>query len=212
MKATSFVLLLVVYFFTLPVLNAQQKYEGILVTKMGQQEKGIITVNLDGENNELLEITTVGKSTSKSRRQKTKQTINTSAKLNLAFIHHIIINDTTYYFRDIKYDYNEKYYMNTPVRLIGGTLDCGIFQTGRSSGGNKLSIKLPNNEFSKLVAVDFDYYKATLGWHIMAFGKCISLRTKMENKEAGYSWNDDTSADQRISMWKNWIQEFNACK
>lgn len=212
MKATSFVLLLVVYFFTQPVLNAQQKYEGILVTKMGQQEKGIITVNLDGENNELLEITTIEKSTSKSRRQKTKQTISTSAKLNLAFIHHIIINDTTYYFRDIKYDYNEKYYMNTPVRLIGGTLDCGIFQTGRSADNKQLSIKLPNNEFSKLVAVDFDYYKATLGWHIMAFGKCIGLRSKMENKEAGYSWNDDTSADQRISMWKKWIEEFNACK
>ena len=35
----------------------------------------------------------------------------------------IIINDTTYYFRDIKYDYNDKYlYERMCTRLIEGTL------------------------------------------------------------------------------------------
>jgi len=102
--------------------------------------------------------------------------------------------------------------MNSTVRLIGGTVNCGIFQTGRSSGINNISIKLPNEELSKLISADFDYYKATLGWHIMAFGKCLSLRSKMENDEAGYKWDDNTPQEKRIAIWKKWIEEFNACK
>ena len=133
-------------------------------------------------------------------------------RLNTAIISHIIINDTTYYFRDIKYDYNDKYLMNACVRLIEGSLNCGIFQTGRSKGQDHISIKLPSADFSKLVDIDFDYYKTTLGWHIMGFGKCAALRSKMEAHQTGYTWNDNTTREDRIIMWKNWVREFNACQ
>lgn len=209
MKSISFILLFTVFSFS--CLTAQQQYDGILVSKFDGEHKGKITVNLNGPNDEMIEIVTSEKTSSKAKGQKTKQTITSSAKMNVAIIHHIIINDTTYYFRDIKYDYNEKIYRNTAVRLIDGTLDCGMFQTGRSQALNTISIKLPNKELSELVAADFDYYKTTLGWHIFAFGKCESMHSKMLENKTGYTWNDKTSLEDRISIWKSWIQEYNAC-
>jgi hypothetical protein len=193
-------------------LLAQQKYEGIMVTKLGDKQSGMITINLNGSNNELIEISTIEKTKSKKKNKRTSQTLSTSMKLNVGLIHHIIINDTTYYFRDIKYDYNEKFHMNSCVRLVEGTLDCGMFQIGRSEDMNTVCIKLPKEEFSKLIAVDFDYYRSTTGWHIMGFGECSSLNTKMSNKETGYAWDDNDNLAQRIGMWKNWIKEFNSCK
>jgi hypothetical protein len=190
----------------------QQKYKGTIVTKMGDQQTGLITVNLAGENNEMILIEPIPSTKAKSKKNKSSQTTGSSIKLNLALIHHIIINDTTYYFRDIKYDYQSKYHMNTCVRLIEGTLDCGYFQGGDASSPDYIAMKLPNDEFSKLVSINFDYYKATLGWHIMAFSKCASLKTKMEQHLAGYTWDDNNTTEQRLEMWRNWIKEYNGCK
>ena len=169
--------------FSITLVNAQQKYKGKLVSKLGQEQSGEITINLDGSNNELIEITYSEQTKTKGKR-KSQQTTSMSMKLNVALIKHITINDTTYYFRDIKYDYNDKYY---------------------------LSVKLPNSELSKLAAIDFDYYKATLGWHIFAFSKCKTLRSKMEEKQPGYYWDDNATPEQRLAMWKSWIQEYNSC-
>ena len=198
--------------FSVLIIRGQEKYEGIIVTKLGGKQKGLITLNLNGPNNELLEISFSDSKKNKAGNNKSSNAATTSIKLNVALINHIIIHDSIYYLRDIKYDYASKYYMNTPVRLIEGTLDCGMFQTGRSTAQNTIAIKLPNDELSKLISADFDYYKATLGWHLMAFEKCLSLRSKMENKADGYKWDDNTPQEQRIMMWKNWIKEFNACK
>lgn len=211
MKATSSGLLLLSFLLSAAFSYGQEKYQGTVVTKLGIKQPGTITLNLNGPNNELIEIIPK-EQTKKNRNKKVKETVSSSFKLNVALINYIIINDTTWYLRDIKYDYKSKYYMNVCVRLIEGTLDCGIFQTGLSKEMENISIKLPNDEFSKLVSVDFDYYKATLGWHIMAFGKCPTLKTKMEGKQAGYTWDDNTSQSQRITMWKNWVREFNTCK
>ena len=205
-------LLIIAFVFSVNYIFAQQKYKGIVVTKLGKEEKGMITVNLNGSNDELIEIETTEVTQSKGRGKKSKQTLTSSMKLNVAFIHHLIINDSTYYIRDIKYGYNDKYYMNVCVRLIAGTLDCGMFQNGKSTGNENLSVKLPNAEFSKLAATEFDYYKATSGWTIMAFGSCPELRSKMVSGQAGYKWDDNTAQEQRLAMWKKWIQEFNACK
>ena len=118
----------------------------------------------------------------------------------------------TYYFRDVKYDYNEKYHRNVCVRLIAGDKNCGMFQSGQSKGTENIAVKLPNEEFSKLVSVEFDYYRETSGWHRMNFGKCQTIDDKMEKKEAGYSMDSQTTLAQRVDIWKKWIKEFNDCK
>jgi len=140
--------------FSITLVNAQQKYKGKLVSKLGQEQSGEITINLDGSNNELIEITYSEQTKTKGKR-KSQQTTSMSMKLNVALIKHITINDTTYYFRDIKYDYNDKYYMNVCVRLLEGTVNCGLFQQGRSTGTSNLSVKLPNSELSKLADLGF---------------------------------------------------------
>lgn len=194
------------------VAFSQQAYKGKLVSKLGGEQTGTITVNLDGANNELIEIETTEKPTSRKAGRKQKQSVTTSMKLNTAIISYIVINDTTYYFRDIKYDYNDKYQENVCVRLVAGTLNCGIFQTGRSTGDNNISVKLPKEEFSKLVSTEFDYYKETSGWHLMAFSNCKPLYNKIDTKEKGFIWQGAASPAERIAVWKNWIAAYNtAC-
>jgi hypothetical protein len=190
----------------------QQKYKGTIVTKFGDQQTGLITVNLAGENDDLIRIETITEGKSKSKKNKGTVTTGSSMKLNVALINHIVINDTTYYFRDIKYDYQSKYHMNTCVRLIEGTLDCGYFLGGDPSSPDNIAMKLPNDEYSKLVSINFDYYKATQGWHIMAFSNCASLKAKMTQHAAGYTWNDNNTTEERLAMWRNWIKEYNECK
>ena len=83
--------------FSITLVNAQQKYKGKLVSKLGQEQSGEITINLDGSNNELIEITYSEQTKTKGKR-KSQQTTSMSMKLNVALIKHITINDTTYYF------------------------------------------------------------------------------------------------------------------
>ena len=88
---------------TAKVVAAQQSYNGTLVLKTGGKQTGTFTVNLDGENNELMEISKVEKIRSKG----SKSTVTTSTKINTAIISYIIVENTTYYIRDMKTGYDE---------------------------------------------------------------------------------------------------------
>ena len=79
--------MLIASLFSALVVNGQlQEYKGTMVTKLGKSESGIITVNLDGPNNELIEIATSEQTKTKVNGKRTKQTITSSVKLNVAFI------------------------------------------------------------------------------------------------------------------------------
>ena len=203
MKATATITAVIFLFSSVTALG-QQTYKCAVITKLGGKQQAVVTVNLNGDNDEMIQLSTV----EKLKNQK----VTSTNKLNVALIREFIINDTTYYFRDIKYDYNSKYHYNACVRLIEGNLDCGLFQVGNTTSPDKMAVKLPNDEYSKLVAVDFDYYRATLGWQLMAYSSCKSLADKMRNHTAGYSWNDSTPLIDRIAMWNNWIKEYNSCQ
>ncbi len=192
--------------------HAQQTYHGTIVTKLGKEQKGTITVNLDGSNNELIPISYTEKTKSKSKGTKMKMESTTTLSLNVALIHHIIINDTTYYFRDVKYGYDEKKRMNVAVRLISGTLNCGLFQEGRSNDPALLAAKLPKADFSQLVSTEFEYYKELSGWHAMAFSDCKSLQEKMMNNQPGYVWEKGNDKTFQVAVWNKWIKEYNECK
>lgn len=211
MKPVRPLLFTFLFFFSLRS-SAQQTYQGTIVTKLDKQQKGTITVNLDGSNNELIPITYTEKTKSKSKGTKTKMQSTTTISLNVALIHHIIINDTTYYFRDVKYGYDEKKRMNVIVRLVSGTLNCGLFQEGRSNDPALLAAKLPKADFSQLVSTEFEYYKELSGWHAMAFSGCPALQEKIMNNEPGYVWDKPNDKTLQVDVWNKWIKEYNACK
>jgi hypothetical protein len=73
-----------------------------VVTKLGQELEGEITVNLQGINEDLIKVST----TEKSKRKRNKQSITTKTSIKTAIIKHIIIDGTTYFFRNIKTEYN----------------------------------------------------------------------------------------------------------
>ena len=80
-------------------------------------------------------------------------------------------------------------------------------------GIDDISVKLPNNDFSKLVSIDFDYYKSNSWLAYFWLLAIVALyAAKWKRRKPGYTWDDTTSREQRLAMWKNWIQEFNACE
>jgi hypothetical protein len=116
---------------------------------LGNEFKGRIKVNLAAANNELIEIETIEKTKVKGG----KQTLITTAKYNVAIINNIIVDKQTYYFRDIQIGYNDTSLNNVCVKLIYGTLNCGIFQVGDGKEKNSIAIKFPKASFNELVSI-----------------------------------------------------------
>ena len=203
---TVFILLSILFFSSYTTVMAQKKYEGILFSKFGNETAGTIKVNLEGPNDELIEVSSTEKTTTKGR----TQTSSSSIKINVAIIDYLLINGKKYYLRDIKIGYNEKYLRNVCVELIDGTLNCGIFQTGDGKKENSILVKLPNHDFSKLVSVDFDYYSNSSAL-ALSIGNCKTLKEKLINEDPSVTWKDGASREERIQKFKTIITEYNHC-
>jgi len=184
---------------------AQKTYSGTLVTKLGQELKGEITVNLEGANGDLITITTTEKSSNKGK----KETLTTSVSYNTAIIKHIIVDSITYYFRTINTAY-EKSLKNVCVRLIYGTVNCGMFQSGDGTGQHNIAVKFPKSSFNELNSSD--YYDESSFTVAIQLSECKSLYKKIVNKDDTVSWTEKSSREQRIQAYKNIITEYNSCQ
>lgn len=184
---------------------AQQTYTGTLVTKLGQELHGEITVNLKGTNEDLITISTTEKSKNKGK----KETITTAVSYNTAIIKHITIDSNTYYFRNINTAY-EKSLKNVCVRLIGGTINCGLFQSGDGMGQHSIAVKFPKSSLSELNSSE--YYDESSFTVAIQVGDCKNLYRKIINKEEAVSWTEKSSREQRIQAYKNIITEYNSCQ
>ncbi len=200
-------LLVLASFYITNLASAQQKYKGTMVTKLGQTLQGEITVNLQGTNDDLIEI----KSTEKTKSKGAKQTTTTTAKYNAGIINHIIIKDTVYYFRDIKIGYADAFLKNVCVKLVYGTVDCGLFQIGDGSTTNAVAIKFPKASFSELASVDFEYYH-TSSSVAMRITNCKTLVDKIIEKDVTVTWTEQANREQRIQCFKNIINAYNNCE
>jgi len=184
---------------------AQKTYSGKLVTKLGQELEGEITVNLEGANGDLIKITTTEKSSNKGK----KETITTSVSYNTAIIKHIIVDSITYYFRTINTAY-EKSLKNVCVRLIYGTVNCGLFQSGDGTGQHSIAVKFPKSSFNELNSSE--YYDESSFTVAIQLSECKSLYKKIVNKDDTVSWTEKSSREQRIQAYKNIITEYNSCQ
>ena len=97
------------------------------------------------------------------------------------------------------------------MELIDGTLDCGIFKTGDEKTDHSIAVKLPKEEYSKLVSVDFEYYSNSTGLaiHLMS---CKPLLEKLSNKDPSITWEDGAPREERIQKFKAIITAYNQCK
>ena len=184
----------------------QKKYNGTLFTKLGQEIKGEILLNLEGENNELIEIVSIEKTKGKG----TKQTLTTSSKFNVAIIDHVVVNGTTYFFRNIKTNYDDKFIENACVQLIHGTITCGMFQSGDGSAMHSISVKFPNELLYILASVDFEYYNSSVSVPLR-ISNCKPLLDKMMGEDKSVTWAEDATRGKRIQCFKNIISDYNKC-
>lgn len=198
-------LLLACIFCAAVISLAQKTYPGTLVTKLGQKLEGEITVNLEGANGDLIKITTIVKSSNKGK----KETITTSASYNTAIIKHIIVDNITFYFITINTAY-EKSLKNVCVRLIYGTVNCGLFQSGDGTGQHSIAVKFPKSSFNELNSSE--YYDESSFTVAIQLSECKSLYKKIVNKDDTVSWTEKSNREQRIQAYKNIITEYNSCQ
>lgn len=206
MQLKTIVLLLICAMATI-LATAQQKYKGTMVTKLGQTLQGEIMVNLQGANEELIEI----KTTEKTKSKGAKQTVTTTAKYNAGIINHIIVKDTIFYFRDIKTGYDDAFMRNVCVKLVYGTINCGMFQVADGAANNAVAVKFPKASLSELASVDFDYYSSS-GSVAMRIIDCKPLVDKMIAKDETVTWTEQANRKQRIECFKNIIDAYNKCE
>jgi hypothetical protein len=199
--------LTIICFFIATATFAQQSYKGIMNIKMGQKVEGKIKVNLTGANDELIEIET----TEKTKVKGGKQTLITSAKYNIAIISNIVVDKQIYYFRDIKIGYDDTILSNVCVKLIYGTLDCGIFQVGDGKEKNSIAIKFPDASLSQISSIDFDYYNTSQSV-LIRISKCKSLLNKMMNKDESLTWAENATREERFQRFKNIVDAYNKCE
>lgn len=184
---------------------SQKTYTGILVTKLGQELKGEITVNLQGINDDLIKIST----TTESKNKGQKETITSSVSYNTAIIKHIIIDSITYYFRHINTAY-EKSMKNVCVRLVHGTVNCGLFECGNGKDQHSLAVKFPKSSFHELNSVE--YYDESSFTVAIQLSECKSLYQKIINKDQDVSWTEKSNREERIRAYRNIITEYNNCR
>jgi len=167
---------------------AQKIYSGTLVTKLGQALEGEITVNLQGINEDLIKVST----TEKSKRKGIKQSITTNTSINTAIIKHIIIDGTTYFFRNIKTDY-DIWMKNVCMQLVYGTIECGLFQNGNSTEQHSFAVKFPKSSTNELVSTE--YYDASSFTVAIQLNECNSLYKKIVDKDETVSWTEKSSRE-----------------
>ena len=134
----------------------------------------------------------------------------TAIKINVSIIDHVDINGKSYYFRDIKTDYNDKLMRNVSVQLIYGTITSGIFQSGDGTAMHSISVKFPNELLYILASVDFEYYNSSSSVPLR-ISKCKSLLKKMMDEDKSVTWKEEATREQRIQCFKNIISDYNKC-
>jgi hypothetical protein len=207
MKTIS-ILLPILFFCTSTTVIAQKKYDGIMFIKFDDKIEGTIKVNLDGPNDELIEVI----STEKSPTKKGTKNSTSSNKINVAMIDYLLINGKKYYLRDIEIGFgDERYLRNVCVELIEGTLDCGIFQTGDGKKENSISVKLPREEYYNLASADFKFYANSSALPVY-IGNCPVLLQKFTNDDPSVTWKDGAPREERIQKFKTIIKEYNECE
>lgn len=192
---------------------AQKGYQGTLITKFGDTLSGFIAFKMDKPNDDLIEITTnstVSGTNGKGNISKTKS--SEGMRINAGIISYIKINDSIYYFRDVKVkNQTSKYDRNMCLRLTTGSLKNGIFQIGNSNNPEKAVISLPGKNNTYLVSPQDDYYAQTSSWCMLEYGDCNPLKQKIREKQPGYTWNKDMPLANRLALWRNWIIEYENC-
>jgi hypothetical protein len=192
---------------------AQKGYSGTVITKFGDTLTGFIAFKMDKPNDDMIEITTKSaNSSTKEGGSISKTKSSEGIKINAGIISYIKVNDSIYYFRDVKVkNQSSKYDRNMCLRLTTGSLRNGIFQIGNSNNPEKAVVSLPGKNNTSLVSPQDDYYAQTSSWCILEYSDCNSLKQKIRENQPGYYWTRDMPLENRLALWRNWIIEYEQC-
>lgn len=176
-----------------------KEYSGTAYFKGGDSMVGLISVNLKGSNPILIKIA-----------QKTGRN-SSGVKINSNLIDKLLINETLYYFMDLKED-DDKLLENRLMTRVSGTANFGLYIPAVSPNKDTAYYaKLPNENNFTLVNVSSKIYSVRGTWQLYSFSKCKSLYSKIKANEPMYTLTAEMTLSQRLEVWKIWIEEFSAC-
>lgn len=189
-------------------------YTGTLLLKAGTTLTGKITVNLTGENKNLITIETSSNSEGKKKREKTSLSTNLKESLNLVIIKSLTIDNQDYYFFDLSNDKEVKNNLTgCLVKKILGNDTIGLFQWKDSTGKTTYYI-LPPLTRGVLTNIEHPDFSGTHFQIVsFAYGRCRTVSKKMYDKVEGYYYdNEKDPIDTKIKVWTNIIQSYINCQ
>lgn len=195
--------------------SAQIKsYPGVLLLKTGTTLTGKITVNLTGENKNLITIETSTNPEGKKKREKTSLSTNLQEFLNPVIIKSLIIDNQTYYFFDLRNEMDEKKNLTgCLVKKMLGNDTIGLFQWQDSTGKTSHYVLPP---LTKGILTNIEHPDFS-GNHFQiisfSYGRCRTVSKKMYDKVEGYYYDNEKDAiDTKIKVWTNIIQSYINCQ
>lgn len=191
-----------------------QTYNGKMVIFFRDTLEGKITVDLTGENKDLIYIETETKTTTKKKGAKETATVTEKNGYNPAIITSLIIDGKTYRFKDLKNDYKQENNLEKCcVERIAGNDSLALYQwTDKNGILSYYSISPRFNEYGENIAhpkYNDIGFRSFIG---IKFSRCKTLGDKIYNMETGYHYDNKTaSLEEKLLVWKNIIRDYIAC-
>ncbi len=191
-----------------------QTYHGKMVVFFKDTLEGKITVNLTGENKDLIYIETATVSKSKKKGEKTTTSTTERNGYNPAIINALFINGKSYKFKDLRLDYRDENNLeNCCVERIAGNDSIAIYQWNNKDGLISYYTTTPRfNEYAESIEhpkYDEGGFKPFMA---IKLSRCKSLGDKIYEMADGYFYENKTaSLEEKLQVWKNIIREYIAC-
>jgi len=179
---------------------SKEKHHGKVYSILGEYE-GDIYIKLNEENDETIEIK-MESVTEKSKGLKKKMT--SSIKLNAAAISRLVIDSITYKVRNIEYE-DGKYYKNCCIREISNNAKMNLYAWGSKTEANTYSLWIKGYTYPKMLK------EISAVTTLFLFTGCNEFKTKMREKQKGYYLEENITDEERLSIWKKWIDETKDC-
>ena len=192
-----------------------QEYKGTVVLKTGTSMEGSISqLDLTGENKGLIYVETGSSTVSKKKREKTTMTVSQKNGYNPALISRIVIDGSSYQFKDLRFGYNDNEILeNCLVQKYSGNDSLAIYQWKNAKGSTGYYICTPRfTDYAEDInhpKYDEDGFSSFV---TIKFSRCSVLAKKIYEKTPGYTYsNQKNSTEEKLAVWKKIMEEYMHC-
>ena len=200
-KFISVAMLVTILSFNIVGKTGEEKHYGKITTLMGVYE-GEFNIKLNEENTGMISIKTADVK-QKSKGKKTSYT--ESVSINAMMVRSFETEGTTYIVKNIAGE-NNKSYQNCCLKVVDTCAVASLAYWGTDTTSAKCFVTTKyNNAYQALKTIGYFTFTTV-------FAGCPSLKEKIKQLPESYrEVYKNLSQEERLSLWKNYITEYNNC-